>query len=226
MAYGDFKDLTRRTASDKILRGKAFNISKMLPSMIYIFFDKNGSATCAWSETSTTQTMRNKFTDSSISIKNENILSEELAEELCKPTKRKFKKRKVHSSFTQNIWGADLADMQLISTFNKEILFFYYSLIFLSKYTWIIPLKDKKGAIITNFFKKILDQTYHKRSKIWVDKGGEYCNRSMKPFLQNNIIKMYSTRNEVKSVVAESLLEPERIKFINTCLQYQKKCVY
>ena len=49
MAYGDFKDLTRTTASDKILRYKAFNIAKNLKydgyqrgltSMVYNFFDK------------------------------------------------------------------------------------------------------------------------------------------------------------------------------------------
>ena len=49
MAYGDFKDLTRRTASDKILRDKAFNIAKNpkydeyqkgLASMVYIFLMK------------------------------------------------------------------------------------------------------------------------------------------------------------------------------------------
>ena len=45
--------------------------------------------------------------------------NKELAEELYKPIIRKFKKRKVHSSFIDNIWGADLADMQLISKFNE-----------------------------------------------------------------------------------------------------------
>ena len=47
--------------------------------------------------------------------------NKELAEELHKP--RKFKKIKVHSHFIDNIWGADLADMQLISKFNKGIRF-------------------------------------------------------------------------------------------------------
>ena len=46
-----------------------------------------------------------------------------LAEELHKPIVRKFEKRKVNSSFIDNIWGADLADMQLISKFNKGIRF-------------------------------------------------------------------------------------------------------
>ena len=51
-------------------------------------------------------------------VKNEIISNKELAEELNKPIIRKFKKRKVHSSFIDNIWSADLADMQLISKFN------------------------------------------------------------------------------------------------------------
>ena len=56
-------------------------------------------------------------------FKNENISNKELAEELHKPIIRKFKKRKLHSSFIDNILGADLANMQLISKFKKGICF-------------------------------------------------------------------------------------------------------
>ena len=49
--------------------------------------------------------------------------NKELAEELHKPIIRKFEKRKVHSSFKDNSWGADLADIELISKFNKEFRF-------------------------------------------------------------------------------------------------------
>ena len=82
MAYGDFKDLTRRTASDKLLRNKAFNIAKNpkydgyekgLVSMVYKSFDKKSSGS---------------------GIKNENMLDKQLAEELCKPFIRKFKNGK------------------------------------------------------------------------------------------------------------------------------------
>ena len=54
--------------------------------------------------------------------------NKELPEELLKPISRIFKKRKEHAFFIDNIWGADLADIQLISKFNKEIRFFimYY----------------------------------------------------------------------------------------------------
>ena len=57
--------------------------------------------------------------------------NKELAEELHKPTIRKFEKRKVHSSFIDNIWGANLTDMQLLSKFNKVFRFFYVLLIFI-----------------------------------------------------------------------------------------------
>ena len=67
-----------------------------------------------------------KFFDNKTSggaIKNDTISHKELTEEIHKPIIRKFKERKVHSSFSDNIWGADLVDMQLISKFNKGIRF-------------------------------------------------------------------------------------------------------
>ena len=63
------------------------------------------------------------------SIKNENIPRKELTIELHNSIIRKVQKRKVHSSFRGNISGVDFTDMQLISEFNKGILFFYYVLL-------------------------------------------------------------------------------------------------
>ena len=51
------------------------------------------------------------------------MMIKELAEELHKQIIKKFKNEKYTQSFIDNIWGADLADMQLISRFNKEIRF-------------------------------------------------------------------------------------------------------
>ena len=50
----------------------------------------------------------------------------------------------IHSPFIDNTWGADLADMQLISNFNKGIYFSLSVIDIFSKYTWVFPLKDKK----------------------------------------------------------------------------------
>ena len=65
---------------------------------------------------------------------------------------KKFKKRKVYSGFRDNIWGADLADMQLINKFNKVFRFLLCVIDIFSKYAWFVPLKDKKGPSIVNAF--------------------------------------------------------------------------
>ena len=80
--------------------------------------------------------------------------------------------------------------MQLISKFNKGIRFLLSVVDIFSKYTRVIPLKDKKGITISNNFQKFLDGSYHTLNKIWVDKGSEFYNRSMKSWLQGNNIKM------------------------------------
>ena len=63
-----------------------------------------------------------------------------------------------------------------------------------------IPLKDKKGITITNAFQIILDESKRKPNKIWVDKGIEFYNRSMKSYLKGNGIEMCSKRIEGKFV--------------------------
>ena len=102
--------------------------------------------------------------------------------------------------------GADLADMQLGSIFNKGIRFWFCVVYIFSKYAWVIPLKDKKDINITNTFQKILDESNRKPNKILEDKGSEFYNRSMKSWLEKNHIEMYSTHNEGTFVVAEKCI--------------------
>ena len=132
--------------------------------------------------------------------------NEQLADELHKPIIRKFKKRKVYSAFKDNIWGADLADMQLLSKYNKGIRFLLCVIDIFSKYAWVVPLKDKKGISIVKAFQSIFKQSNRKPNKIWVDKGSEFYNAYFKKWLRDNDIVMYSTHNEGKSVVAERFI--------------------
>ena len=74
----------------------------------------------------------------------------DLTKELHKPITRQFEKRKVYSSFKDIIWGTDLADMQLISKFSKGFWLLLCVMDVYSKYAWVVPLKDKRGATITN----------------------------------------------------------------------------
>ena len=61
----------------------------------------------------------------------------------------------MYSSFKDNIWSADLADMQSLSKFNKGFKYLLCTIDLFSKYAWVIPIKDKKGTSIVNAFKKI-----------------------------------------------------------------------
>ena len=75
----------------------------------------------------------------------------------------------MHSSFRGNIWGVNLASMQLLSKFNKGFRFLLCAIDTYSKHAWVIPLKDKKGISIVNAFQKILKESNRKPNKIWVD---------------------------------------------------------
>ena len=116
---------------------------------------------------------------------------------------KNFVKRKVHAAFKDNVWGADLADMQLLSRYNKGIRFLLCVTDIFSKYAWVVPLKDKKGISIVKAFQSILKQSNRKPNKIWVDKVSEFYKAYFKKWLRDNDLVMYSTDNEGKSVVVE-----------------------
>ena len=203
-AYSDSKDLTKRTVADKILRNRAFNIAKDpkydgyqrgLASVVYKFFDKKSKG------------IGSKHVNTKLTAQNK-----QLAKELHKPIIKKIEKRKVHAAFKDNISGADLADMQLLSKYNKGIRFLLCVIDIFSKYAWVVPLKDKKGISIVIAFQSILKQSNRKPNKIWVDKGSEFYNASFKKWLQDNDIVMYSTHNEGKSVVPERFIRTLKSK--------------
>ena len=210
-AYSDSKDLTKRTVADKILKNKAFDIAKDpkydgyqrgLASMVYKFFDSKVASPDKKSVGSGAKRVNTKITPQ----------NEQLAEEIHKPIIRKLKKRKVYSTFKDNIWGVDLADMQLLSKYNKGIRFLLCVIDIFSKYAWVVPLKDNKGISIVKAFQIILKQSNRKPNKIWVDKGSEFYNAYFKKWLRDNDIVIYSTHNEGKSVVAERFIRPLKSK--------------
>ena len=210
-AYSDSKDLTKRTIADKILKNRAFDIAKdpkydgyqrELASMVYKFFDSKVDSPDKKSEGSAAKHVNTKLIPQ----------NEQLADELHKPIIRKFKKRKVYSAFKNNIWDVDLADMQLLSKYNKGIRFLLCVIDNFSKYAWVVPLKDKKGISIVKAFQSILKQSNRKPNKIWVDKGSEFYNAYFKKWLRNNDIVMYPTHNEGKSVVAERYIRTLKSK--------------
>ena len=142
--YGKSKDLAKRTQSGKVLRDKAFKIAidpkynsyqRGLVSMVYKFFDKKSQGSGAVTEPDC-----------------------QLAREIHKQIIRKFKRQKVYSYFRDNIWGVDLDDMQSLNKYNKGIKYLLWAIDLFSKYTWVVPLKDKRGISIVDAFQKIISK--------------------------------------------------------------------
>ena len=117
-------------------------------------------------------------------------------EELHKPIRRKFKKRRVLVNGIDKIWAADLVDMQAFSKFNRGVKYLLAVIDVFSKYGWLIPLKDKTGKSVASALKTIFKE--RKPEKMWVDKGKEFYNKDVK-----DLIELYSTENEEKSSVVE-----------------------
>ena len=94
--------------------------------------------------------------------------------------------------------------MQLIRKYNKGIRYLLCAIDLLSKYTFVVPLKDKKGTTIVNAFQSILGSSKRKPNKIWVDQGSEFYSNYFKKgksevaerfirTLKNKIYKLMTT---------------------------------
>ena len=194
MTYGDFKDLNRRIAADKVLRDKTFDNAKNpkydgyqrgLASMVYKLLIKKLLVVVLKMKTFLIKNQLGKYTNQLL----ENLIKEKYTHLLY-------------------IWGEDLADIQLISKFNEGVRFLLCVIDNYSKYAWVILLKYKKGITITNAFQKILDESNRKANKIWIDKGSEFYNRPTKSLLEKNYIETYSAHNKGKSLLSKDSLEP------------------
>ena len=98
--------------------------------------------------------------------------------------------------------------MQSLSKYNKGNKYLLFAIDLLSKYMWVVPIKDKRGTSIVNAFQKIISKGKNP-NKIWVDQAREFKDfkdNSFKDFLKINNFEMYSTYNEGISVVAERFI--------------------
>ena len=134
------------------------------------------------------------------------VLNYQLANELHRHTIRTFKRKKIYSSFRDNIWGVNLADMQSLSKYNRGIRYLLCAIDLFSKYAWAVPLKDKRAITIVNVFQKIVSKR-GKPNEIWVDQWGEFYKYLFKKNFKINKMEIYSTHNEGKSFAAERFIK-------------------
>ena len=122
--------------------------------------------------------------------------TDDLAYELYKPVTRKFQRRRVIVNGVDEIWAADLIDMQAFSKDNNGIKYLLTVIDIFSKFVWIVFLKRNTGQEVAHAFSKILRE--RKPCDVWVDKGKEFYNKDVQ-----KLVALYSTENEEKSCVIE-----------------------
>ena len=119
----------------------------------------------------------------------------------------------MYSSYQDNILGADLVNIQLLSKCSKGAGFLLCIIDTYGKYASVVPLKDKKDIIITSAFQNFFDNSGCNPNKIWVEEGSGFYKRPMKSWLHGNGIDgMYSTNNEGKSVIVERFIRTLKTK--------------
>ena len=123
------RDKTFKNANDP----KYVGYQRRLASMVYKFFDKKSSGSGVDAEP-----------------------NYQLANKLHRQNYRNFKRRKVYSSFRDNIWGVDLADIQTLSKYNKGIKYLLCATDLFSKDARAVLLKDKRRISIVNPFQKTM----------------------------------------------------------------------
>ena len=130
-------------------------------------------------------------------------LEKQLTYTLHKPIRRRFPRRRVIVSSMDWQWESDLVDLTSLSRYNKGYKYLVTTIDVLSKYAWVLPLKDKTGKSLVNAFKKIFKggRIPH---KLHTDHGTEFLNRVFRTFLKEKDVHFFTTKNyETKATVVE-----------------------
>ena len=130
--------------------------------------------------------------------------NEILSNELHKPRKINFERRRIISNNIDHIWGIDLITMIKYSKQNKNYKYILTVIDFFSKYSWCYPLKTKKSDEIINSFNDIFKKSKRIPSMIQSDEGTEFTNNQTQIFFKNNNIKWYHSYNrDIKCSICE-----------------------
>ena len=114
---------------------------------------------------------------------------------LHKPVRRKFQRSRVMVSSMDDQWQADLVDVAKLSRENEGYRYLLTCIDVLSKYAWVVPIKDKTGKTLVQAFSSILEEG-RKTNRLQCDKGTEFTNRVFQQYLKEQKIDFFTTQNE------------------------------
>lgn len=118
-----------------------------------------------------------------------------------KPARKRFATKYYHVTNIDDLWEADLNDMNAIKKYNEPYSYILTVIDVFSKFAWAVPLKTKHGAEVAKAFANIFS---HRVPKVLqTDKGTEFTNKTFRDVLKKHGVQHYNTKNNVKAAVIE-----------------------
>ena len=130
------------------------------------------------------------------------IMRKNLIYSLHKPIRVRYTTNPTVANSIDHQWAADLADMKNLSRYNKGVKYLLTVVDILSKYAWVVPMKNKTGAEQKRAFESILKKG-RKPLRLQTDKGSEFYNKPSQEYLKQRKITHFSTQSDTKASVVE-----------------------
>jgi hypothetical protein len=127
----------------------------------------------------------------------------QLIKELFKPIRRKFPRRRTIIKGLDDLWQADLGQMDLYKNENKGYKYFLIVIDCFSKFVWIKALKSKMSGEVTKAFANILEKSNRHPRNLHTDRGTEFYSRDFQCLMKQYDINHYSTYTEKKAALVE-----------------------
>lgn len=134
-------------------------------------------------------------------------VKEKIVDELHRPARRNYPRRRVILKGIDDLWQGDLLELQPHSSDNRGYKFILIVIDCLSKYVWWAPLKSKSAKDVTQGFREIFQKAHPRRPRhLQTDKGKEFYNSQMRALLQEFTINHYSTESHLKASIVERVI--------------------
>lgn len=134
-------------------------------------------------------------------------IKEGIVNELHRPARKNYARRRVIIKGIDDLWQADLLDLQPHAKDNEGQKYILIVIDCLSKYVWYSGLKSKSAKDVAEGFEKILIDAYPRKPRhLQTDQGKEFYNRSMKGLLTKHSINLYSTASNLKASIVERVI--------------------
>ena len=126
-----------------------------------------------------------------------------LAYELHKPSRKRFQTRRTVTTFKDDLWQADLVQMDKLSRYNQGFKYYLAVIDTFSKFGYAVPLKTKNMTEVTEAFKKILTQSSRSPKNLQTDQGLEFFNKTFRRLTDEHNINHYHTYTDKKAAIVE-----------------------